>query len=97
MIKVNVTKDTMIITGHAGFAEYGKDIVCASVSSMVTSSVNDMFTVNPKAITYKDDGNVMTIKITLDDDLVIKLFNNLKELLINLSKDYPKNINVKEE
>ncbi len=97
MIKVNVTKSSITITGHAGFAEYGKDIVCASVSSIVTASVNDIFIINSKAITYTDDGNVMIIKITLDDELVVKLFNNLIEELKSLAEDYPKNISVKEE
>lgn len=97
MIKINVTEDTITLKGHAGFADYGKDIVCASVSSVVTASVNDIHTVNANALNYQDDGNVMIIKISLDDELVVKLFNNLKEILIDLSKDYPKNIELKEE
>ena len=97
MIKINVTEDTITLKGHAGFADYGKDIICASVSSVVTASVNDIHTVNANALNYQDDGNVMIIKISLDDELVVKLFNNLKEILIDLSKDYPKNIELKEE
>ena len=97
MIKVYIEDDKITITGHANFNEYGKDIVCAAVSSIVTTSVNDIYTVNNKAITYSDDGNVITIQINLDDELVIKLLNNLKELLINLSEDYPKNIKIETE
>ena len=97
MIKVNITDDTITIKGHAGFADYGKDIVCASVSSIVTTTVNNIHIVNSKTLNYSDDGNVMKINITLEDQLVIKLFDNLKEMLIDLSKEYPKNIMLKEE
>ena len=97
MIKVNITDDTITIKGHAGFADYGKDIVCASVSSIVTTTVNNIHVVNSKVLNYSDDGNVMKINITLEDQLVIKLFDNLKEMLIDLSKEYPKNIMLKEE
>ena len=35
MIKVNIKSNHIVITGHANFADYVKDIVCASVSSIV--------------------------------------------------------------
>ena len=97
MIRVNIKNNKITISGHANFNDYGKDIVCAAVSSIVTASVNDMHVVNPNALSYSDDGEVLVIKIIRDDDLVIKLFDNLKELLINLSEDYPKNIKVETE
>ena len=97
MIRVKLLSDEVIIKGHANFDDYGKDIVCAAVSSIVTTCVNDMQIVNPKAFEYNDDGSTISIKIVRNDDLVYKLLNNLKELLINLSEDYPKNIKVERE
>lgn len=97
MIKIKVLKDTITISGHANFADYGKDIVCASTSAIVTTSVNDMFVVNKDSFTYSDDGNQLIIKILKDDLLILKLFNNLIELLKNLEKDYPKNIKIESE
>ena len=37
MIKIHIDEDnqTMIVTGHADYAEHGKDIVCAGVSALV--------------------------------------------------------------
>ena len=32
MIKVKVEKDSISIIGHANYSDFGKDIVCASVS-----------------------------------------------------------------
>ena len=45
MIKVKVLKENdfykeIIITGHANYDSYGKDIVCSSVSSIVVTTVN---------------------------------------------------------
>ena len=37
MIKIHIDEDnqTLIVTGHADYAENGKDIVCAGVSALV--------------------------------------------------------------
>ena len=45
MIKVKLTRDSnkikkVTIKGHALYADFGKDIVCAAVSSTVITSVN---------------------------------------------------------
>ena len=97
MIRALFKKNSVIISGHANFDNNGKDIVCAAVSSIVTASVNDIHIVNPNALNKEDDGDTIRIEIVKDDDLVYKLLNNLKELLINLSEDYPKNIKIERE
>lgn len=35
MIKIILTEDSIEISGHANYAEPGKDIVCASVSTII--------------------------------------------------------------
>lgn len=39
MIAVSVRKDRITVSGHAGFAEAGKDIVCAGVTALVQTLV----------------------------------------------------------
>ena len=58
MIKVDIKKNHINISGHALFDDYGKDIVCASVSSIVITSINGILRIDDKAISYKlyDDG-----------------------------------------
>ena len=97
MIKVKINKNTIRITGHAGFATYGKDIVCASASSIVIACANDMFTVDKEAISYDDNGEELVIQIIKEDELIRKLFNNLINLLSNLETDYPQNITLESE
>ena len=40
MIKVVVNNENIKISGHANYADYGNDIVCSSVSSIITTSIN---------------------------------------------------------
>ncbi len=101
MIKVKLTKNNnyykrIIITGHANYDDFGKDIVCASVSSLITCTVNGIYSLNKNSILYKDDSNTIEIKI-LDDENALKLFNNLILMLKDLAKDYPKNIKIESE
>ena len=48
MIKIKEKDNKIIISGHASFDEYGKDIVCASVSSIVITSINAILRYNNK-------------------------------------------------
>ena len=94
MIKVTINKNTITISGHSGYDVIGKDIVCASVSSIVITTVNNILDIKKDAIEFNDDGNIMVIKKVLEDDIVNKLINNMILLLENLEKYYPKNIKI---
>ena len=87
----------MKISGHANYAEYGKDIVCASVSSLVTCTVNNISSIDSSSLIYEDDGNTVYLEIINNNDISDKLFNNLILMLKDLAKDYPKNIKIESE
>lgn len=44
-----------ICDGHAGYADYGKDIVCAAVSVLVINTVNSLEEITREAIQVKTD------------------------------------------
>ena len=96
MIKVLVSKNKIEVTGHSGYDIVGKDIVCSAVSSIVTTTINGIISIDSDAITYDYNRDVMEINIIKHDEVTIKLVNNMIDLLKSLSKDYPKNIKVKE-
>lgn len=96
MIKVNVEKEKIEIIGHSGYDIVGKDIVCSAVSSIVTTTINGILSIDKDAINYKYQNDIMTINVIKNDEITKKLLNNMIDLLISLSKDYPKNIIVKE-
>ena len=89
MIKVDLTKENVItISGHANYDEKGKDIVCASVSSIVITTINAIIEIDNDAIDYSDLDNKIIIRILKEDEIVNKLINNMILLLESLEKDY---------
>ncbi len=96
MIKV-LKKDNLIsISGHAMYADYGKDIVCSAVSSIVITTINGILAIDDQAITYKNKTDGIEIEIKSFDNVTLKLIDNMIQLLTKLSNDYPKNLKVKE-
>ena len=96
MIKVNVSKDKIEIIGHSGYDIIGKDIVCSAVSSIVTTTINGIISIDNDAIYYEYSNDKLEIIIKKNDVITLKLIDNMIDLLKSLSKDYPKNIIVKE-
>ena len=94
MIKVEVTKKNISILGHANYDDYGKDIVCASASSIVLCSVEGISQIDNTAVDIKELPNRLDIIINKDDDITNKLINNMITCLKELEKKYPKNIKI---
>ena len=94
MIKVEVTKDKISLLGHANFADYGKDIVCAAASSVVITSVEAIAMFDKTSIDVKETTNRLDIIINKHNDMCDKLINNMLNLLHELVKKYPQNIKI---
>ena len=100
MIKVLIKKENNKINeieflGHALYDDSGKDIVCASVSSIVITTVNGILSIDDKALSYEE--RPLIIKVNSYSKETVCLINNMISLLYELEKDYPKNITLKEE
>lgn len=99
MIKIKINYDDSFIkdfkvSGHALYDEYGKDIVCASVSSIVITSVNLVLKLNDKALKVKQEEGLIDVKVLIKDDTINKVFSNMKDMLEELSKDYKKHVKI---
>lgn len=94
MIKVKIDNNKIEVSGHAYFDDIGKDIVCASVSSIVITTINAIIEIDEDAILYEDLDNKILIEILKEDEIVMKLINNMIFMLEGLEKDYPKNIKI---
>ena len=100
MITVEVKKEKskykkVSILGHAMYDDFGKDIVCAATSSIVTTTVNGILSLNKDSLTYMVGKKGLKIDIKSDDEDTQILIGNMVSLLKKLEKDYPKNICVK--
>ena len=101
MIRVEVNKKNNVIEsihciGHAGDADYGKDIVCASFSTMIITTINAILEFDKEAISYTDTNDLKIINIK-KDNITNGLLNNLVNMIYELRENYDKNIKVKEE
>ena len=94
MIKVVVSTDKIEITGHALYDEYGKDIVCAAVSSTVITTVNGILSVEPSSLNVIE-GDTLIIEILKHNKVVDGLINNMINLLTELKNDYKDNIDIR--
>ena len=96
MILVSKEGSKIQVKGHAMYEDFGKDIVCSSVSSIIITTVNAILSINEKAISYEYIEDGLNLEIKSHDNITLKLIDNMLELLTKLSKDYPKNIRIKE-
>lgn len=95
MIKVRKKDNIITICGHANSADYGKDIVCAAVSTVVYTTVNALKRISSSSIEFEDNKE-MKITVLGKDEITKALIDNMMELLYSIEEDYPKNVNVKE-
>ena len=100
MIQVRVEKENskykkIKIIGHAMYDDYGKDIVCSACSSIVTTTVNGILSIDNNNISYMVSKKGMTIAIKSEDRITQILIKNMIKLLKELSGNYPNNIEVK--
>lgn len=100
MIKVSIEKENakfkkVTLLGHAMYDEYGKDIVCSSVSSIVTTTVNGILALDKGSLSYLVSKKGMSISIKNTDEVTQILIGNMVSLLKELEKKYPANIEVK--
>lgn len=97
MIRI-VKKDNIVsITGHAMYDKYGHDIVCASVSSILYTTVNALLALDKESIKYVDNNKTIQIENIKKDYYTNTLIDNMMNLFRDLSIDYPKNIKIESE
>ena len=100
MIKVKVEKEKgyfkkVSILGHAMYDDYGKDIVCSAVSSIVTTTINGILSIDKDTITYLASSKGLTIRVLSNDRVTQLLLNNMIKLLKELELKYKENIKIK--
>lgn len=81
--------------GHADYDNYGKDIVCAAVSSTMLCTVNAIYLINEDSIKVDKSTDDFIIETLVDNDITNKLLENMMRCLKSLEKQYPKNIKIK--
>ena len=82
------------VTGHAGYADSGQDIVCAAVSSacmLAANIITDGFHIKAEA---GAEDNVMLCVADKTDERTHAVFGMLDEQLKFIGAEYPKTIKI---
>lgn len=85
------------IAGHAGYAESGRDILCAAVSSaayMVVNMITDVLMLSPLTLREDESGELFLRLHEKDAAVCRDVFSGLKLHLLNLEQQYEDAINV---
>ncbi|MDD6270336.1 MAG: ribosomal-processing cysteine protease Prp [Oscillospiraceae bacterium] len=83
------------LSGHAGYADRGEDIVCASVSSAVQLTANMLTEIFHTDADVCADANSVSIKLPDNcSDEGVKILEGLKLHAELLKEDYPKFIQI---
>ena len=99
MVRATYTVDegthTLVVVGHANYAEYGKDIVCAGVSAIVQSLIGwceeNYETVNCMSIDTKEGEVVISCDGGIDVSSVFYMaFVGLEQL----ANSYPDHVQI---
>jgi uncharacterized protein YsxB (DUF464 family) len=101
MIKIKITKEkdqikTIQIHGHSGYDEYGRDIVCASVSTMTITTINAIIRYDESSISYNQDEGLVNLVVLKHSSVVDLLLENLISLLKELESQYTKYVKIYE-
>lgn len=101
MIKVIIKQEKdnikeITIKGHALYDDFGKDIVCSAVSTLTTTTINDVLVLDSSGLKYESREGFIRI-YNINGNTSSKLINVMINMLSELEKDYPKNIKISKE
>ena len=79
--------------GHAGFSIFGKDIVCAAISTLTINFVNSVDELTDAECDVVSDSKTGSMSVTIKDynnDEIQLLFKSLRLGLNAIQAEYPK-------
>ena len=99
MVRAKYTVDesthTLVVLGHANYAEYGKDIVCAGVSALVQALIGwieeNSYKVNCIGIDRQDGEFIISCD---GGDDVAAVFNMVSIGLSQIADSYPDHVQI---
>ena len=81
--------------GHSGYAQSGKDIVCAAVSMLVINTINaiEAFTASEFDLETEDESGLIAVKLKEEPDhdtelLLDTMFLGLQDIQNNYGNEY---------
>lgn len=95
MIAVNVREGGITVSGHAGFAETGKDIVCAGVTALTQSLIRSMHGLTKDKIEFEVSPGRVDIKYRNLSEAGKLLVDSFFIGVCLIADEFPDNVRVK--
>lgn len=94
MIEVSLRKDEITVSGHAGYAPEGQDIICAAVSTLTQTLIKSIEDLTDDRIQYSispgrvdiDYGNLSEQSRTLIDSFFVGIYM--------IANEYPDHVRI---
>ena len=94
MIEVTVTADYISVQGHADYAESGKDIVCAAVSTLTCTLINSINDLTDDVIEVGEDPGNIFVKLKSLSDKGRLLIDSFFIGVCDIADDYPECVRI---
>ena len=96
-IEYKINEALVEVKGHSGYADYGHDIVCASISTacIMTANLINKLDLCYNILDLVCDEGYFRLQIKTTDSVIENIFSNLIETLESLEKQYPKYLKLK--
>ena len=96
-IKRNEFDAEIEVKGHSGYAKFGEDIVCASISTacILTANLIDKLDLRYNILDLVCEEGYFRLQVKTLDSITKGIFENLVETLDDLSQQYPKYVKIK--
>lgn len=94
MIKVEVRKNVLSVTGHADYAEKGKDIVCAAVTALSQTLIKSIEDLTDDKIKYEIEQGSMIVKYENLSEQGKLLIDSFFIGICQISEEFPENVKI---
>lgn len=94
MIKVEVRKNVLSVTGHADYAEKGKDIVCAAVTALSQTLIKSIEDLTDDKIKYEIEQGSMIVEYENLSEQGKLLIDSFFIGICQISEEFPENVKI---
>lgn len=94
MIVINVQQDRITVSGHAEYAEHGRDIVCAAISTLTQVFIASVEELTAARIKYAVSGGEADIDLQESTERAQVLLDSFLLGCRMIADEYPDNVRV---
>lgn len=94
MIEIEIEKNSISVKGHAGFAEPGKDIVCAAVSTLFQAFIASVEELTADVISAEIQPGNSLVRYAVLSPVSLILLNSFIVGCQMVADEYPDNVRV---